>query len=53
MSKAEGETVEDFFTLFSTSEEAHNEDIKENFSNMRKMLQGQIVYFSFLLTLHC
>ncbi|XP_027143141.1 serine/threonine-protein kinase ULK4 isoform X1 [Larimichthys crocea] len=44
MSKAEGETVEDFFTLFSTSEEAHNEDIKENFSNMRKMLQGSPSY---------
>lgn len=43
MSKAEGETLEDFFTLFSTSEETGEQDRKENFDNMKKRLQGQII----------
>ncbi len=42
MSKAEGETLEHFFTLLSTSEEAGAEDSKENFDNMRIKLQGQM-----------
>ncbi|KAG8010251.1 Serine/threonine-protein kinase ULK4, partial [Nibea albiflora] len=50
MSKAEGETLEDFFTLFSTSVEADDEDIKENFSSMRKMLQGKPPFYSDIYT---
>lgn len=45
ISKAEGETLEDFFTLLSTTEEAGEGNNKENFDNMRKRLQGDF-YFS-------
>ncbi|XP_040900709.1 serine/threonine-protein kinase ULK4 [Toxotes jaculatrix] len=44
LSKAEGETLEDFFTLLSTSEKAREGDCKENFDNMRKRLQGSPAY---------
>ncbi|KAM9352888.1 serine/threonine-protein kinase ULK4 [Symphorus nematophorus] len=44
MSKAEGETLEDFFTLLSTSEEANEGKSKEKFDNMRKRLQGSPMY---------
>ncbi|XP_069549236.1 serine/threonine-protein kinase ULK4 [Brachyistius frenatus] len=41
LSKAEGETLEDFFTLLSISEEPGEGD---NFDNMRKRLQGSPAY---------
>ncbi|XP_071325778.1 serine/threonine-protein kinase ULK4 isoform X2 [Trachinotus anak] len=44
LSKAEGETLEDFFTQLSTSQEAGEGDGKENFDNMRKRLQGSPTY---------
>lgn len=45
MSKAEGETLEDFFTLFSTSEDTREQgESKEKFDNMKKRLQGQIIF---------
>ncbi|XP_019947010.2 serine/threonine-protein kinase ULK4 [Paralichthys olivaceus] len=44
LSKVEGESLEDFFTLLSTSEEAGEEDGNENFHNMRKRLQGSPAY---------
>ncbi|XP_054869601.1 serine/threonine-protein kinase ULK4 isoform X2 [Amphiprion ocellaris] len=44
LSKAVGETLEDFFMLISTSEEATEEDNKENFDNLRKRLQGSPTY---------
>ncbi|XP_041798587.1 serine/threonine-protein kinase ULK4 isoform X2 [Chelmon rostratus] len=44
ISKAEGETLEDFFTLLSTTEEAGEGNNKENFDNMRKRLQGCPTY---------
>ncbi|XP_032374061.1 serine/threonine-protein kinase ULK4 isoform X2 [Etheostoma spectabile] len=44
LSKADGETLEDFFTLLSTSEEAEEGDNKENFDNTRKILHGPPTY---------
>ncbi|XP_050931732.1 serine/threonine-protein kinase ULK4 isoform X1 [Lates calcarifer] len=44
LSKAEGETVEDFCTLLSTAEEPGEGDDKDNFDNMRKRLQGSPTY---------
>ncbi|KAM3614773.1 uncharacterized protein V6R79_018903 [Siganus canaliculatus] len=44
MSKAEGETLENFLTLLSTSEEAEGGVTKENFDKMRKKLQGSPSY---------
>nr|XP_046256457.1 serine/threonine-protein kinase ULK4 isoform X3 [Scatophagus argus] len=43
MSKAEGETLEDFFTLLFTSEEAGEGD-NETIDSMRKRLQGSPTY---------
>ncbi|KAM7382570.1 hypothetical protein PAMP_002296 [Pampus punctatissimus] len=43
-SKAQGETLEDFFTLLSISKEAGEGDSKENFDHMRKRLQGSPAY---------
>ncbi|XP_047455886.1 serine/threonine-protein kinase ULK4 [Mugil cephalus] len=43
LSKAEGETLEDFFTLLSTSEETRNGDTKDKY-NMRERLYGSPVY---------
>ncbi|KAG7229443.1 hypothetical protein INR49_012834 [Caranx melampygus] len=43
-SRAEGETLEDFFSQLSTSEEAGERDGKENSDNMRKRLQGSPTY---------
>ncbi|XP_031134163.1 serine/threonine-protein kinase ULK4 isoform X1 [Sander lucioperca] len=44
LSKADGETLEDLFTLLSTSEEAGEGDTKENFDNTRKRLHGPPTY---------
>ncbi|XP_070768283.1 serine/threonine-protein kinase ULK4 [Enoplosus armatus] len=44
LSKAEGETLDDFFTLLSTPEEACEGERKNNFDNMRKILQGSPTY---------
>ncbi|XP_028984122.1 serine/threonine-protein kinase ULK4 isoform X3 [Betta splendens] len=44
LSKAEGETLESFFNLLYTSEDAGEEDGKEKFDNMRKRLQGSPTY---------
>ncbi|XP_033495595.2 serine/threonine-protein kinase ULK4 [Epinephelus lanceolatus] len=44
LSKADGETLEDFFTLLPTSEEAGGGDSKENYNNMRKNLHGPPTY---------
>ncbi|XP_034730482.1 serine/threonine-protein kinase ULK4 isoform X3 [Etheostoma cragini] len=43
LSKADGETLEDFFALLSTSEEAEEGDNKENFDNPR-ILHGPPTY---------
>ncbi|XP_045899646.1 serine/threonine-protein kinase ULK4 [Micropterus dolomieu] len=43
-SKAEGETLDDFFTLLSTCEEAGERDNKQNLDNMKKRLQGSPTY---------
>ncbi|XP_044062546.1 serine/threonine-protein kinase ULK4 isoform X2 [Siniperca chuatsi] len=44
LSKAEGETLNDFFTLLSISEEAGEGDKMKNLDNMRKKLQGSPTY---------
>nr|XP_043890696.1 serine/threonine-protein kinase ULK4 isoform X5 [Solea senegalensis] len=44
LSKLEGETLEDFFTLFVSSEDAEKGDAEMNFSNMTKRLQGSLMY---------
>ncbi|KAF1387604.1 hypothetical protein PFLUV_G00081580 [Perca fluviatilis] len=44
LSKADGETLEDLFTLLSTSEEAGEGDTKDNFDNTRKRLHGPPTY---------
>ncbi|XP_062421741.1 serine/threonine-protein kinase ULK4 isoform X1 [Pungitius pungitius] len=44
LSKADGETQEDFFTLMSTSDEAGEKDGKKNFYNTRKRLNGPPMY---------
>ncbi|KAF7654012.1 hypothetical protein LDENG_00075810 [Lucifuga dentata] len=44
LSKAEGETLKDFFALICTSEEADGGDGKENFDNMRTRLVGSPAY---------
>ncbi|KAK9513459.1 hypothetical protein VZT92_026990 [Zoarces viviparus] len=44
LSKARGETLQDFFNLCSTSEEEGEGDSKENFDNMRKRLNGPPTY---------
>lgn len=45
LSKAEGETLEDFFNLLSTSEEAGEGDGNNKFDDMKKRLQGKITIF--------
>ncbi|XP_059196171.1 serine/threonine-protein kinase ULK4 [Centropristis striata] len=44
LSRADGETLEDIFTLLSTSEETGEGDSKENFYNTRKILHGPPTY---------
>ncbi|XP_075937519.1 serine/threonine-protein kinase ULK4 [Anarhichas minor] len=44
LSKADGETLQDFFNLRSTSEEEGEEDSKESFDNTRKILNGPPTY---------
>nr|XP_020452545.1 serine/threonine-protein kinase ULK4 isoform X2 [Monopterus albus] len=44
LSKAEGETMEDFFTLLYTTEEAEEGDDKEKTDNIRKRLRGSPTY---------
>ncbi|XP_054478447.1 serine/threonine-protein kinase ULK4 isoform X2 [Anoplopoma fimbria] len=44
LSKADGETLEDFFALLSTSEEAGEGDGKEHFDNTRNRLNGPSIY---------
>ncbi|XP_074510925.1 serine/threonine-protein kinase ULK4 isoform X2 [Sebastes fasciatus] len=44
LSKANGETLEDFYTLLSTSEEAGQRDCKEDFDNIKKRLNGPPTY---------
>ncbi|XP_029308425.1 serine/threonine-protein kinase ULK4 isoform X2 [Cottoperca gobio] len=44
LSKADGETLEDFFTLFSASDEAGEGESKEDFDNTRKRLHGPPTY---------
>uniref|UniRef100_A0A7N6B4Q0 Protein kinase domain-containing protein n=1 Tax=Anabas testudineus TaxID=64144 RepID=A0A7N6B4Q0_ANATE len=44
LSKAEGETLEDFFNLLSTSEEAGEGDGNNKFDDMKKRLQGSQTY---------
>ncbi|XP_029360263.1 serine/threonine-protein kinase ULK4 isoform X2 [Echeneis naucrates] len=44
LSKAEGETLEDFFVQVATSENAGERDEKETFDNIRKRLQGSQAY---------
>ncbi|XP_008297423.1 serine/threonine-protein kinase ULK4 [Stegastes partitus] len=44
LSKADGETLEEFFALLSTSVETGGEDSEENFDDLRKQLQGSPTY---------
>ncbi|XP_025767581.1 serine/threonine-protein kinase ULK4 isoform X4 [Oreochromis niloticus] len=44
LSKAEGETLQDFLTLFSASEEIEEGDSNQNTDNLKKRLQGSTAY---------
>lgn len=44
LSKAEGETLEDFFSLLSTSEISEKGDTVEQFDRMREKLKGSLFY---------
>uniref|UniRef100_A0AAX7TGF9 Protein kinase domain-containing protein n=1 Tax=Astatotilapia calliptera TaxID=8154 RepID=A0AAX7TGF9_ASTCA len=44
LSKAEGDTLQDFLTLFSASEEIEEGDSNQNTDNLKKRLQGSTAY---------
>ncbi|KAL3981080.1 sialic acid binding Ig-like lectin 10 [Sarotherodon galilaeus] len=44
LSKAEGETLQDFLILFSASEEIEGGDSNQNTDNLKKRLQGSTAY---------
>lgn len=45
MSKAQGETLEDFLTLFSLCKESEEQNYKETFESIRKKLEGRRIVF--------
>ncbi|XP_075868924.1 serine/threonine-protein kinase ULK4 isoform X2 [Nelusetta ayraudi] len=44
MSKADGETLEDFCTLFSFCKESEEQNHKETFENIKKRFEGSLAY---------
>lgn len=55
MSKADGETLEDFCTLFSFCKESEEQNHKETFENIKKRFEGMeicILFICFFFFLH-